>query len=224
MKKNILIFDGIELSYSSISVLSNVYMKCETGKIIGLMGRNGSGKSSLMKIVFGAMKGSIQSIRLNGIPLIGNYQQFRYISYLPQESFIPNKLTVAEALDFYELDLHNLIEAFSDFEPLLSNAVCNLSGGHLRLLESFLILKSSHPFCMLDEPFSGLMPLHIEKMKTLIAQAKFNKGIILSDHLYRHTMEMADEIYLLTNGKTYLVKDREELVFRGYLTVGSFAL
>ena len=63
------------------------------------------------------------------------------------------------------------------------------------------------------------MPLHIEKIKTLIAVAKLNKGIILSDHLYRHTMEMADEIYLLANGKTYLVKDREELVFRGYLTV-----
>lgn len=217
MKGNTLVFDGIELSYGSNAVLSNVYMKCETGKVIGLMGRNGSGKSSLMKIVFGAMKGATQSIRVNGTPLIGSYQQFKYISYLPQESFIPGKLTAAEALDLYELSLQHLIEAFSDFEPLLSNAVSDLSGGHLRLLESFLILNSPHPFCMLDEPFSGLMPLHIEKMKTMIAQAKLNKGIILSDHLYRHTMEMADEIYLLANGKTYLIKDREELIFRGYL-------
>ena len=69
----------------------------------------------------------------------------------------------------------------------------------------------------IDEPFSGLMPLHIESIKDLIVQAKSTKGIILSDHLYRHTMEMADDIYLLANAKTYLIKDREELVFRGYL-------
>ena len=218
MKEYTLAFDGIELSYGSHAVLSSVYMKCETGKIIGLMGRNGSGKSSLMKIVFGAMKGSVQSIRVNGTTLIGNYQQSKYISYLPQESFIPGSLTVTEALDLYELSIQHFIEVFSDFEALMSTTAGTRSGGHLRLLESYLILKSPHPFCMLDEPFSGLMPLHIEKIKTLIAIAKLDKGIILSDHLYRHTMEMADEIYLLANGKTYLVKDREELVFRGYLT------
>ena len=217
MNKHILEFDGIELSFGAHSVLSSVYMKCETGKIIGLMGRNGSGKSCLMKTVFGSLKNPNQSIRVNGFPLIGNYQQDKFISYLPQESFIPRNLTVAEALVFFDMTLKSLTDCFPDFSVLHQTSVSDLSGGHLRLLETFLILESPHPFCLLDEPFSGLMPLHIERMKELIEQAKPNKGIILSDHLYRHTMEMADEIYLLSNGKTYLIKDREELVFRGYL-------
>lgn len=218
MKKHALEFDGIELSYGTHSVLSSIYMRCETGKIIGLMGRNGCGKSSLMKTVFGSLKNPTQSIRVNSFPLIGNYQQDKFISYLPQTNFIPHRLTVEEALDFFELSTELLTDYFPDFKVLLLTPARDLSGGHLRLLESFLILKSPHSFCLLDEPFSGLMPLHIECTKELIAQAKSTKGIILSDHLYRHTMEMADEIYLLSNGKTYLIKDREELVFRGYLT------
>ena len=218
MNKHMLEFDGIELSFGTHSVLSSVYMKCETGKIIGLMGRNGSGKSSLMKTVFGSWRNPNQSIRVNGFPLIGSYQQDKFISYLPQENFLPHRLTVSKTLEYFEMNVESLTDYFPDFKVLLLSAVRDLSGGHLRLLESFLILKSPHPFCLLDEPFSGLTPLHIESMKELIAQAKSTKGIILSDHLYRHTMEMADEIYLLSNGKTYLIKDREELVFRGYLT------
>lgn len=217
MKRHVLEFDGIELSFGTHSVLSSVYMKCETGKIIGLMGRNGCGKSSLMKTVFGSWKNPNQSVRVNSFPLIGNYQQDKFISYLPQENFIPQKLTVAMALEYFEMNCESLVEHFPDFKVLLFIPARDLSGGHLRLLETFLILKSPHPFCLLDEPFSGLMPLHIEYMKRLISQAKSSKGIILSDHLYRHTMEMADEIYLLSNGKTYLIKDREELIFRGYL-------
>ena len=210
-------FDGIALSFGFHTILSSVYMKCETGKIIGLMGRNGCGKSSLMKTVFGSLKNTDQSIRVNGFPLIGNYQKDKFISYLPQEIFIPSRLTVASSLEYYDLSSENLTDYFPDFKILLSNTVTSLSGGHLRLLESFLILKSPHSFCLLDEPFSGLMPLHIESIKDLIVQARSTKGIILSDHLYRHTMEMADDIYLLANAKTYLIKDREELVFRGYL-------
>jgi ABC-type multidrug transport system ATPase subunit len=217
MKKYKLEFDGISLSFGTHSILSSVYMKCETGKVIGLMGRNGCGKSSLMKTVFGSLKNTDQSIRINNFPLIGNYQRDKFISYLPQESFIPPHLTVAKALDYYNLSLENLQGYFPDFKELIGYTANNLSGGYLRLLESFLILNSPHPFCLLDEPFSGLMPLHIESMKELIAKAKSTKGIILSDHLYRHTMQMADEVYLLSNGKTYLIKDREELVFRGYL-------
>ena len=217
MSRHTLEFDGIELAFGTHSVLSSIYMKCETGKIIGLMGRNGCGKSSLMKTVFGSWGNPNQSIRMNGFPLIGNYQHDKFISYLPQESFIPHRLTVAKALEYFEIDIELFSENFPDFKVHLYTPVRDLSGGHLRLLESFLILKSPHPFCLLDEPFSGLMPLHIERVKELIVQAKLTKGIILSDHLYRHTMEMADEIYLLSNGKTYLIKDREELVFRGYL-------
>ncbi len=215
--KHVLEFDGIELSFGEHTVLSSIYMKCETGKIIGLLGRNGCGKSTLMKAVFGSLKSANKSVRVNRFPLIGNYQQDKFISYLPQESFLPRQLTVSKVLNWFELSPELLTNYFPDFIPLLFNEVGQLSGGHLRVLETFLILNSPHPFCLLDEPFSGLMPLHIEAIKDLITQATQTKGIILSDHLYRHTLEMADEIYLLVNGKTYLIKDREELVFRGYL-------
>ena len=85
------------------------------------------------------------------------------------------------------------------------------------MLETFLMLKSNKQFVLLDEPFSGLMPLHIDMVKRLIQSEKSQKGIILSDHLYRHALDLADNVYLLNAGKTYLVQHPGELEFRGYV-------
>jgi len=86
------------------------------------------------------------------------------------------------------------------------------------LIETLLILFSPAPFCILDEPFTGLMPVQIEKLKNIIGRARVKKGIIISDHMHRHVTELSDRLYLLANGKTYEVNERERLVELGYLS------
>jgi ABC-type multidrug transport system ATPase subunit len=215
--KMLLEFDGIEKSFGGRSVLSSVYMKCQTGSVVGLMGRNGSGKSTLMKIVFGTMNTPFKSVRLNGNFLAGGYLSDRIIGYLPQSHFIPEHLSVHQALQYFEIQFESVTTAFPEYSEFRHLAVGKLSGGFRRLLESFLMLKSNRSFIMLDEPFSGIMPLHIEALKKIMSEEKLNKGIIVSDHLDQHTLDLSDTIYLLANGKTYLIKDRDELIFRGYL-------
>ena len=70
---------------------------------------------------------------------------------------------------------------------------------------------------MLDEPFSHVMPVHVEAIKRLIVREKSNKGILITDHLYEHIMDICDELYVLSNAKTYLTKSSDDLETLGYL-------
>jgi ABC-type lipopolysaccharide export system ATPase subunit len=91
-----------------------------------------------------------------------------------------------------------------------------LSGGNFRIIELYCILKSKAQFIMLDEPFSHISPIQVEKIKDIIKEAKATKGIIISDHMYRHVIDICDNLYILANGKTHLAKSIEDLERLGY--------
>ena len=215
--KHTLEFDSLELSYNTRSILSGIYMKCEVGEVVGVLGRNGSGKSSMMKIVFGSLKGSHQSIRIDGEPLPPNHLSKKLIGYLPQEHLLPSFISIRKAFRLFGIEEDEIITDFPEVKAFLPFNSKQLSGGYQRIMEALLILKSKAQFCILDEPFSGLMPVHIERMKQIIANEKSKKGIIINDHMYRHVMDITDRLYVLANGKTYSVNGEADLVARGYV-------
>ena len=96
---NTLEFDSLYLEFGFHRVLSSVYMSCATGQIVGLLGRNGSGKSCLMQVVFGTMGAESKSLRFNKIPLVENYLKKKVIAYLPQGHLLPPFISFKKALD-----------------------------------------------------------------------------------------------------------------------------
>lgn len=214
---NVLEFDSLDLSFDGRKILSSIYMRCQQGEIVGLLGRNGSGKSSLMKIVFGTLNAEHKSIRVNGTSMLGDYNRKRIIAYLPQDNLIPSYLSLRSAFNLFKVDVNEIIRDFPEAKDYIDLKSTELSGGSLRLSEALLILYSPSPFCILDEPFTGLMPVHIEELKIIIGKRKTKKGIIISDHMHSHVTELSDRLYLLSNGKTYEVKEKEQLVELGYL-------
>ena len=70
---------------------------------------------------------------------------------------------------------------------------------------------------MLDEPFSQVAPLHVSTLKALIRQEKSSKGILVTDHMHRHVTDIADRLYVMANGRTYLTQGEEDLIKYGYL-------
>ncbi|HZX75032.1 MAG TPA: ATP-binding cassette domain-containing protein [Cyclobacteriaceae bacterium] len=210
-------FDSLFLEFDLRKVLSSVYMKCQTGNVVGLLGRNGSGKSCLMKIVFGAMSAEHKSVRIDGQYYSGNSLKETRITYLPQENFIPTFLTLKQALNLYKISAQELIQYFPEFENFMDLKSEELSGGYRRLAEVLMILKTPSWFSILDEPFSGLMPVHIEKLREIIHTEKHKKGIIITDHLHRHITGMADQLFVLSNGQTYKITDPDQLITLGYL-------
>ena len=217
--KNLLEVDSVILEFASKKVLQDVYLKSETGKVTGLLGRNGTGKSCLMKILYGELIPHDKSIRINGNSLVTSYRSPKDLRYLPQNRFAPNFLTVKRIFSDFELDFNDLVINFPEFEKFYKSKLVNLSKGERRIIEIYTILTSRAKFCMLDEPFSQVMPIHVDAIKRLILREKENKGIIITDHMYKHIIDICDDLYIISNGKTYLTKSIEDVESLGYARI-----
>ena len=215
--KHVLELDSLYLEYGLHKVLQDVFMKCETGSVVGLLGRNGCGKSSLMKIVFGSLKAYSKCIRIDGVNLLETNINKQEIAFLPQHSIVPSFLKIEEVFKLFQVSIQEFNQAFPDVKWKSTQRVNVLSTGEKRILEIFCILKTTGKFAVLDEPFSYLSPIANERLIALLNQVKLEKGIIITDHAYRYVLEASDQQYLLRNGKTYLIKDLNQLIEFEYL-------
>lgn len=219
--KHLLEVDSIIKRYNNELVVSDVYVKCETGNIIGLLGRNGSGKSTLLQIIFGIVDAETKFIRIDGVVKQHVNQLMKDISYLPQHNFIPENFSVRKAINLsIEKLKRNVFYEDNLIETVLDNKIGQLSGGELRYLEIKLILSNPSKFVLLDEPYNGLSPIMIEKVNDLIIENSKSKGIIITDHNYENVILVSNQLILMKSGKTYHLKDKNELIEKGYLREG----
>ena len=209
--------DSIILEFDQKRVLQDVFLKNETGVTTGILGRNGSGKTCLMKIIYGEIKTNNKSIRLDGKAIFEGFRNPATLRYLPQFKFNPKNLKVSRNFKDFDLHFSEFLKYFPEFEKYYHFRIKNLSGGENRIIEIYSILVSESKFCMLDEPFSQVMPVHVHTIKSLINQQKKKKGILITDHLYEHIIDICDDIYVLLNGKTYLTTNKKDLIKLGYL-------
>lgn len=214
---NVLEVDSVILNLNSKPVLKDVYFKCETGKITGLLGRNGAGKSCLLKIIFGDLSADDQSIRINGKPVRPSSRASKDIRYLPQNRLIPKSLTIKQVFSDFELNFAEFVSAFPEFEPYYQSKLAHLSGGEQRLVEVYTILVSPSKFCLLDEPFSQIMPLHLETIQKLILRESKHKGVVITDHMYRQVVDISEDLYFILNGAVYRASGTEDLEALGYI-------
>jgi ABC-type lipopolysaccharide export system ATPase subunit len=211
--------DSVLLEFDLRKILSDVYLKCETGKITGLLGRNGNGKTCLMNIICGSLEPQSKSIRFDNKTIDIPFKKPDLLLYLPQFNFIPEHLTLKRIFNDFEIEFTSFEKLFPDISVNYKSPIKHLSGGHRRIVEVFVIAKSKTQFVLLDEPFSHIMPLHIEKMKELLVEEKQNKGILMTDHLYQHITSISDSLYVLTSGKTHLTKHISDIEKLGYAKI-----
>jgi lipopolysaccharide export system ATP-binding protein len=208
--------DSITLSFGHRPILSDIYIECRTGGITGLLGRNGQGKSCLMRILCGELQAASRSVRFDNIPVLQAYKQPELLAYLPQFNFIPESLTLQRVFNDFGLEFGALEQRFPQFRARQKSRIRDLSGGLRRLINIYLIIRSQSRFALLDEPFSHLMPIQIEKIMELLQEERANKGFLITDHLYRHITDVADKLYILSDGRTHLVKEAEDIERLGY--------
>lgn len=213
--------DSVILEFGTKKVLQDVYLKCETAKVTGLLGRNGAGKSCLMNIMYGELFTENESVRLNGKTFVKPARPPGDLKYCPQFNFIPKSLSVKRVIRDFGLDPGSFIADFPEFEKYLDLKLGKLSGGLLRIVEIYSILRSTTKFCLLDEPFSHIAPVHVEKIKNIITAESKHKGILLTDHMYEHIVDVCDEIYILKDGKTHLTNNLKDIELLGYAKIGN---
>jgi len=211
--------DSVHKCFGDRNLLSDVSLKCSIGDIIGVFGRNGTGKSTFFKIFFGTEKCDNKFVRHNGIVYRRPYLKKNLLQYLPQRSFIPKHLTIDKVAKLC-LNKSAIAEFLSDpfFAPLMKTAVDSMSFGERRFLEIKLMIFLSSEFLLLDEPFNGLTPVMVEVIKRMIMEASITKGIIITDHDYESVLDVSNKLFLICDGALKSIKGKSDLVTFGYLT------
>lgn len=215
IKKHIVEVDSIQYEIAGNALLRDIYLKCETGSITALIGRNGTGKSTLFKIIYGVLSCE-SSVRFNQASVKESFKYPHLITFLPQFNFIPSSISIQKVLLNFNLKLDDFLLFLPNFQNRMKEKMGNLSGGEKRMIEVFAIAKSNAQFSILDEPFTFLSPLQIEKVKELILSEKFRKGFIITDHLQQHVLEIQNRLYLLHNCKTHFLQNVNEIEKYGY--------
>ncbi|MFQ5532435.1 MAG: LPS export ABC transporter ATP-binding protein [Candidatus Methylomirabilales bacterium] len=206
-------------------VVSGVSVAIRPGEVVGLLGPNGAGKTTTFYMILGLVHPDGGRVFLNGeeITSLPVYQRARRgIGFLPQEASVFRRLTVGENLKavletlplseverMKQLDdlLHELNIAHLAETPAFS-----LSGGERRRTEIARSLATSPTFILLDEPFSGVDPIAVYDIQSMLMQLKSKGiGLLITDHNVRETLQIVDRAYIIHNGEVLLSGTASEL-------------
>ncbi|RFZ84442.1 ATP-binding cassette domain-containing protein [Mucilaginibacter terrenus] len=210
--------DSIQLEFDGRKILQSIFLSCKQGEVLGLLGRNGCGKSSMLKIIFGTLTATHKYVSIDGEFIHKGYLNNR-IAYLPQHNYLPAGIRT-EKLARIIVDPQSW-KAFTNlpvYQKSYNKAVDELSGGQLRQLETMMIIHSKAEFILLDEPFTHISPIQADEFKPVIRACAKRKGIIITDHQYYNILDVSDRIVLLHNGETKQITNKDELVTYGYIS------
>ena len=204
-------------SFGQIQVLNDVSFDVEAGKVIAVLGPNGSGKTTILKTMLGMVIPQKGKIVFNGQRLNGQCDYRKKIGYLPQIAQFPSNLRVKELIKMIKSvrnvpsNEEELIETFG-LQRFLNERLGNLSGGTKQKVNIVLTFMFDSPLIILDEPTAGLDPLSLIHLKELIAKEKAaGKTFLVTTHIMSLVEELADEIIFLLEGKIYFQGSVEEL-------------
>ena len=223
-------------SYSGRTVVNEVSISVEQRSIVGLLGRNGAGKTTSFRMCMGMVVPDDGEVIFEGtdITRMPMYKRARLgMGYLSQEPSVFQRLTVRDNLmailetmsitkEERKRRAESLIQRFGLGEVRKSQARF-LSGGERRKLEIARAMITNPSLILLDEPFSGVDPIAVEELQGEIRRlVASGVSILITDHNVERTLEVADKAYILDHGKVIASgkpKDiiQDELVQKSYL-------
>ena len=213
-----LVLEQIEITYGPHRVLEPSTLAVTRGGVTALLGRNGTGKSSVFRSLFGMYTNRDLSITVNGTFVRRPYRIPGLMNYVPQGASHPPQLTVGRYLAYYGIDRERFLADYPLFASHAEDRLAVLSKGTARLLLCLIALRADTRFTVLDEPFSNVMPVHNELLVDALREAQQRKGVLLSDHQYRTVLDVADTLYLIVDRRIRLLRDPAELIELGYLS------
>ena len=217
---------GLRKSYRKRVVIRDVSISLQRGEVVGLLGPNGSGKTTTFYAVAGLVSADGGKVSIDGddITALPMYRRARMgIGYLPQEMSIFRGLNVEQnieaILDIAIGDRHKrrerLEELLAEFsiEHLRRTPAIALSGGERRRVEIARCLAANPKYLLLDEPFAGVDPIAVGEIRQLVTDLKSRGiGVLITDHNVRETLELVDRVYILHDGKVLTSGNPDDVV------------
>lgn len=201
-------------AYSKRVIVNNVTIEVDSGEVVGLLGKNGAGKSTAFGMIMGIIRpdsGSVsfQDEDITNLPI---YKRARKgMGYLAQEPSVFQRLTVEQnilaILEMYRYSRKERYEKLSEkldvfgLTSLAKKKAYTLSGGEKRRLEIARALSTSPTLMLLDEPFSGIDPIAVSEIQDLVLHLKSEGiGLLITDHNVREALSITDHSYIISEG------------------------
>ena len=214
-------------SFGKKQVVSGIDFSVKTGEVLGLLGPNGSGKTTSFYMIVGFYKPTSGEVFLDNerITMLPMYKRAQLgISYLPQEPSVFRKLSVEENIwailetrkdltqEKKKAYLEELIEEFA-ITKIRRQKAYTLSGGERRRTEIARSLAIEPKFLLLDEPFAGIDPIAVSDLKKMIRILKKRGiGILITDHNVRDTLEITDRAIIINAGEIITHGTKEDIL------------
>lgn len=216
----------ISKSYNNRPVVREVSFNINKGEAVGLLGPNGSGKTTIFYTIIGLIRPNAGSILLNGFDVtdLPIYKRSKNgIGYLPQEASIFRGLNVEDniksILEIVETDKQviesNLDQLLTEFDisHLRRTPSLALSGGERRRVEIARCLAGKPNYILLDEPFAGIDPIAVEDIQSILVNLKnSNIKVLITDHNVREALDICDESFVISEGKIIANGSKENLI------------
>ncbi|MGL6299435.1 ABC transporter ATP-binding protein [Streptococcus iniae] len=205
----------VSKSYGGKKVIDDLTFTIPSGKIIGLLGPNGCGKTTLIKMINGLLQPNKGDIVIDGFrPSI---ETKRIVSYLPDTSYLREEMKISDIInyfdDFYvDFNKNKAHSLFRDLNLDLDERLKNLSKGNKEKVQIILVMSRKAKLYILDEPLGGVDPATREYiLKTIINNYSEDASVLISTHLISDIEPILDEAIFLKNGKVAISGNVDDL-------------
>lgn len=213
--EELLICKNVNKNYGNKKVLKNINFSIPRGKIIGLLGKNGTGKTTLIKLINDLLTLDSGEILIDGKKI--GVESKKIISYLPERTYLDKSMTVNEVIDmfseFYDnFDSKKARKLLKDLKLDVNSKLSKMSKGMQEKVQLVLVMSRKALLYILDEPLGGVDPATRDYILDTIL-TNFNEGasIIISTHLIADIERILDEVIFIDDGKIVLIENADKL-------------
>lgn len=212
---SILTCEHLTKTFGSLNALSDINFQIEPGRIVGLLGPNGSGKTTFIKIANGLLTPTGGSIRISGSP-IGTGTKER-VSYLPDKNYLNNWMRVNQLFDYFndfysDFDRNKAYEMLKRLDIKDNQKLKSMSKGTKEKVQLILVMSREADLYLLDEPIGGVDPAARDYiLNTIITNYNEHGSILISTHLISDIEQILDDVIFLKNGEIVLSSSVDEI-------------
>lgn len=196
-------------------ILKDINLSIPRGKIIGLLGKNGAGKSTFIKLINDLLTPTSGEILINGQKLGVDSKEI--IAYLPERTYLDKDMTIKQAIKYFEefysnFDSKKAIKLLKDLNLDINVKISKMSKGMQEKLQLILVMSRKAELYILDEPLGGVDPATRDYILDTIL-SNFNEGasVIISTHLISDIERILDEVIFMNDGEIVLTSSADEL-------------
>lgn len=208
-------FKNVNKNFGNKEILKNVNLTLPRGKIIGLLGKNGTGKTTLIKLMNDLLTPTSGTILVCGKPI--SVESKKIISYLPERTYLEKSYTVEKVIeyfkDFYDnFDEEKALRLLKDLGLNPKEKLSKMSKGMQEKVQLVLVMSREADLYILDEPLGGVDPATRDYiLDTILTNFKEGASVIISTHLISDIERILDEVIFIDQGKIILKSDADSL-------------